>query len=63
MKLRMLKEIARNFKLLLSRETWKEIGKDEGGYGGTLIILLFFTGCADILRMIFRPGYPNKTDE
>ena len=61
MKLRLIRNIVQNVRWIFSFGFWRGAYYGELRPVWSLILLVLFTACADILRMIFRPGYPNKT--
>ncbi len=59
MKLRLLLQIAKNIGYLFSLDFWRSAWVDPET-ARTLVVLVLFVGCADILRMILIPGYPGS---
>jgi hypothetical protein len=56
----MCKAIVRNIGYLLSYDFWRLALRDKEFPVITIVLLILFAGCSDILRMIFTPGYPEK---
>jgi hypothetical protein len=59
----MCKGIAKNIGFLFSYDFWQLAFKDKDFPVIGMILLVVFTSIADILRMIFIPGYPGKVAE
>ena len=60
-KLRILREIAGNIRWVFSFGFWKGGLHGDLGPVWAVIVLVFFTAGMDIFRMMFVPGYPDKT--
>ena len=63
MKLRLCLEILKNIGYLMSFDFWKAAMFDKDFPAGKIFLLMLFAGCADILQMIVKPGYPEKAPE
>lgn len=63
MKWLLLKAIARNIGMLGSYDFWKLVFTDRDFPVKSILFLVLFAGCADILRIVFIPGYPGNTAE
>ena len=59
MKWRMCKAIVKNIGHLMSYDFWKAGLLDQDFPAKSLALMILFAACSDILRMIFKPGYPG----
>ena len=63
MKWRMCKCIVRNIGYILSYDFWKQAITDKDFPAKAIFILTIFTCCADSIKMVIVPGYPNNAKE
>ena len=54
-------QIVKNLAWLLSYDFWRAVFFEKEFQTRAWVSLILFAACADILRMVLVPGYPDKT--
>ena len=63
MKWQVLVAIAKNIGFLFSYDFWNAVMSDPDFPAKAVFKITFFAACSDILHILIKPGFPNKTAE